>query len=345
MPLVAAKCTSCGGKLNVDSSKDAAICPYCGVAYVVEKAINNYNTIAITSVVSIYSEKADFEIRAGSLIKYNGVSKNVVIPDGVERITGTAFADCEMLESIVIPDGVKKVDEFAFSACKSIKYLEIPGTITELERTFWAMESLETVVLKEGIKSIGEYTFAHCGKLKSISFPNSLTIIGREAFFKSGIEEIMIPDTIDSIGLNAFSGCDKLRKLYLPASIKKQNTPLFLRENDEGDYIIYIMLRKLKDVYIAGEKVQVCAQNRDLIKNILAGSYLHERLRDLFEIYREEHRCAWCGGSIKHKLFTGDICSKCGAYRHDYSVGLPYNLGKEYYNKIRPTFTDEELGY
>ena len=44
MALVKAKCTSCGGILEIDNGKDAAICPFCGTPYVVEKAINNYIT-------------------------------------------------------------------------------------------------------------------------------------------------------------------------------------------------------------------------------------------------------------------------------------------------------------
>lgn len=44
MPLVAAKCTQCGAELQVDNSKDAAVCKYCGTPFIVEKAINNYNT-------------------------------------------------------------------------------------------------------------------------------------------------------------------------------------------------------------------------------------------------------------------------------------------------------------
>ena len=44
MPLVAAKCTNCGGELQIDSGKDAAVCPYCGAAFIVEKAINYYTT-------------------------------------------------------------------------------------------------------------------------------------------------------------------------------------------------------------------------------------------------------------------------------------------------------------
>lgn len=41
--LIAAKCTSCGAALKVDASQQAAICPFCNSAYIVEQAINNYN--------------------------------------------------------------------------------------------------------------------------------------------------------------------------------------------------------------------------------------------------------------------------------------------------------------
>ena len=44
MPFVQGKCESCGGILTVDPSLKAANCPFCGVAYVVQDSINNYNT-------------------------------------------------------------------------------------------------------------------------------------------------------------------------------------------------------------------------------------------------------------------------------------------------------------
>ena len=43
MGLVAAKCTQCGADIEVDASKEAGICRYCGTAFITEKAINNYN--------------------------------------------------------------------------------------------------------------------------------------------------------------------------------------------------------------------------------------------------------------------------------------------------------------
>ena len=44
MPIVQAKCTNCGGNLEVDNQQEAAVCPYCGTPYIVEKAISNYYT-------------------------------------------------------------------------------------------------------------------------------------------------------------------------------------------------------------------------------------------------------------------------------------------------------------
>lgn len=43
MKIVAAKCPNCGGVLEVDIEKDAAICKYCNTPFIVEKAIENYN--------------------------------------------------------------------------------------------------------------------------------------------------------------------------------------------------------------------------------------------------------------------------------------------------------------
>ena len=67
MPIVAAICTQCGAGLQVDNSLDAAICPFCNVAFIVEKAINNYNTTNYVnnnisnSVVNIMNGGNDIE--------------------------------------------------------------------------------------------------------------------------------------------------------------------------------------------------------------------------------------------------------------------------------------------
>ena len=44
MSFVKAQCTNCGAALDVEPSLEAAVCPYCHTAYIVQKAINNYTT-------------------------------------------------------------------------------------------------------------------------------------------------------------------------------------------------------------------------------------------------------------------------------------------------------------
>ena len=40
--IVPAICTQCSAQIDVDPSRDAAICPHCGTAFIVDKAIENY---------------------------------------------------------------------------------------------------------------------------------------------------------------------------------------------------------------------------------------------------------------------------------------------------------------
>lgn len=64
MPLVNAKCTNCGAPLQVDNTHDAAVCQYCGSAFIVEKAIQNYNyhiTNSITAQNVIIAGKGEME--------------------------------------------------------------------------------------------------------------------------------------------------------------------------------------------------------------------------------------------------------------------------------------------
>ena len=59
MGLVAAKCTSCGGQIEVDNTKEAVYCTHCGNAVITEKAINNYNTTNVyNKTTTINAENA-----------------------------------------------------------------------------------------------------------------------------------------------------------------------------------------------------------------------------------------------------------------------------------------------
>ncbi len=58
MAKVPAKCTQCGANIEIDDAADAGICPYCGTAFVTQKAINNYNTY-VTAHITVDGKDAD----------------------------------------------------------------------------------------------------------------------------------------------------------------------------------------------------------------------------------------------------------------------------------------------
>lgn len=168
MPLVQAKCTNCGANLEIDNTKDAAICPYCGTAFVVEKAINNYNTTnqIHAGTVNIYGgNSADFVIRGGVLEKYNGAATKVVIPNSVKIIGGEncvsgAFSGCIGITSVVLPDSVQEIGDFSFKGCTGLKSVVIPNSV----------------------QKIGSHAFEDCSSLVSVSIPSSVQTIGDNAF-------------------------------------------------------------------------------------------------------------------------------------------------------------------
>ncbi len=55
--LVPATCTQCGAALQVDPDREAAVCPYCGTPYIVEKAIQYYNTVHVHNTIHVQQGK------------------------------------------------------------------------------------------------------------------------------------------------------------------------------------------------------------------------------------------------------------------------------------------------
>jgi len=134
MPIVSAVCPSCNAPIQVDNSKDAAICKYCGNPFIVEKAINHYNVTnhINADVVNVYGSKAsDFVIKAGVLEKYTGESDDVVIPDNVKVIGEKAFEGL-MISSVTIPSSVTYIGDYIFWKCTSLTNIAIPGSVTSI---------------------------------------------------------------------------------------------------------------------------------------------------------------------------------------------------------------------
>lgn len=169
---------------------------------------------------------------------------NIVIPDTVTTIGGSAFENTGLYENtpagvvyagnwavdyvadrsgmdmlIYIDNGVVGISDYAFYS-SSILYVQMPNTVTHLGRgAFYNNKSLQVAFLSEGLTEIPDYAFYGCSKLIMESLPANLTSIGRSAFYKcerlgtgeaasaSGEYTLKIPSSVMSIGDYAFYGC------------------------------------------------------------------------------------------------------------------------------------------
>ena len=114
----------------------------------------------------------DFVIINRNLIKYKGTKTNLVIPDSITSICGSAFEDCTSLEKVTIPDSVTSIGDCAFRLCTSLKEVTIPDSVT----------------------SIGDWAFRNCTSLKEVRIPDSVTSIGDSAFREcTSLKEVTIP--------------------------------------------------------------------------------------------------------------------------------------------------------
>ena len=293
MPLVSAKCTDCGANLKVDNTKDAAICEFCGSAFIVEKAINNYNITnnnnINANVVNIYGgNSADFQIRAGVLEKYTGASTVVVIPNSVTIIADEAFAGCRGLKNVTIPNSVTEIGHRAFKGCSSLTSITIPNSVTEIGGcAFEGCSSLTSIAIPNGVTEISMSAFYGCSSLTSITIPNSVTEIGHRAFEGcSSLTSITIPNSVTEISKCAFQGCSNLTSITIPNSVTEIGGSAFKD------------CEKLYDVKMLGKP-----------EMLFISSYYYPFKNTAYE-WKEKGLCQHCGGTFKGVF--NKVCSKCG---------------------------------
>ncbi len=151
---------------------------------------------------------------------------DLVIPEGVTKISDYAFRCATCLTSVSIPEGVTEIGNEAFSDCSNVKKVVIPGTVTKFgERAFAYCSALTQVEVSDlaawcGIDFTSEdsnpLTFAknlyQNGKLvKDLVIPDGVTQISTKAFRGANcLTSVTIPDSVTSIGSYAFSNCSNL---------------------------------------------------------------------------------------------------------------------------------------
>ena len=180
----------------------------------------------------------------------NSSIESVKIPNTVQIIGKSAFADCINLEIIVIPNSVTHILENAFYGCNNlIIYCEAqtrPSTWRHIDRpihmgvgssnihvqngTHYILNSQtkEARLAKYNVESNKKIDVEESIKVSNIEY--TITKIDDYAFYKCiSITDVELPNTITSIGQHAFSGCSSLESIVIPNNVTCIEECTFLR--------------------------------------------------------------------------------------------------------------------
>lgn len=172
----------------------------------------------------------------------------ILLPDGLGSIGGSAFFGCSNLTQMTIPDSVLFIGEY-FLRNTAITEMTFPSAVLHYDCCFSGMPELEKVVLPEGLTHISPAMFSNCTKLTwgGIDFPSTLRSIGGLAF--SNCPSITKADFSSlpnlGIGVGVFSDCTNLKEVHLPDGMTMLPNGTFgrctsLEQIDLPDSLLYI---------------------------------------------------------------------------------------------------------
>jgi predicted RNA-binding Zn-ribbon protein involved in translation (DUF1610 family) len=158
----------------------------------------------------LYSGDGKMLLKASNEI----VGKDVVLPEGVEKIGKRAFHGLKP-KNIKLPNTLKVIGEDAFSAIR-FDTIELPELLEVIEKDAFSSSELKEIYLPKNLRKIGQTALGYAlEKIKISEENNYFKVIDGVLFSKSGKRLILvervktgdyeIPKEVTSVDLGAFA--------------------------------------------------------------------------------------------------------------------------------------------
>ena len=211
--------------------------------------------------------------------------KEIVVPQGVQKLKQGCFRGCSSLSKVVIGSRTETIEAFAddtnlrdiiisdanknyktidsslytkdgsvlvqAAIARSIDLFEVPYSVKIIGELACSNLKSQKVILPNGLQSIKRWAFAH-SDVTSVMLPETLGHIGEYAFICSAIKEIIIPPLIQSIEESVFSNCKNLRKVTIGKEVSLIAEDAFA----DCDNLELAFFECIKGWYSDGEEVR-----------------------------------------------------------------------------------------
>ena len=135
--------------------------------------------------------------------------QQLVLPEGLQKVSYMMVAGCKNLQSINIPASVEEIEQSAFEDCRSIQSITFGGSSAGAPGRFNAPTASASQ-----LRRIGNWAFYNAHELQNLEIPEGVEEIGDGAFYGcTYLEEMVLPSSVQSIGDNCFALCAKLTKI------------------------------------------------------------------------------------------------------------------------------------
>lgn len=208
--------------------------------------IQYVDTLAEVSQILAGSPDDMFHIEAGtqsSVVPYwsfylthNNIY-SVKIPEGVKKISKSAFSNCGGLTKVQLPETLEEIEDSddhayfygAFSRCTSLQDINIPMKLKAIpENAFAYCTALTSIKIPDSQIEIYPAAFYNCTNLASVDFGNGIKKIGATSGNVHGAFEnctsltsAVIPSSVNEIGISTFQGCTSLNSATIQEGVSK----------------------------------------------------------------------------------------------------------------------------
>lgn len=173
------------------------------------------------------------------------------LPNGITSI-GVVFKDSHNITDIILPESLEIIGGSAFAHCYNLTNICIPKNVARIERSAFAYcYKLPSIIIPDNVTFIGHGAFNENRNLSSIYIGNNVNTIENVAFEYTFINSVDLPSSLTTLGGGAFANCKKLETVYCRAI----NPPSIIKEANTEQWNCFLNCPNLKYIYVPFDSV------------------------------------------------------------------------------------------
>ena len=131
------------------------------------------------------------------------------------------YINGELLKELIIPEGVERIESYLFRNYKQLRKVEFSSTVQYIGFGSFSETSIVELVIPKNVIEVGNDAFFRCSNLTNVTIYSSDVELGAGIFGEcTSLENVILPDGLKKLSIGLFAGCNNLTSITLPNSIE-----------------------------------------------------------------------------------------------------------------------------